>query len=100
MSAFYEVYGTIRVRKCPEAEAIIARLLDYTAGEIEVDVNECDPEVLAVAFEGCGFFVAGSVLDYDAFVQSLGPYTVEPAVLVTTSENEEGELIVTSSEAQ
>jgi Mg/Co/Ni transporter MgtE len=100
MSAFYQVFGTIRVRKCPEAEAIITRLQNYPVGEIEIEVNECDPDVLAVSLEDGDFFAAGGVLNYDALLQSLGPYTVEPAVLVTTYEEEAGELIVARSDAE
>jgi hypothetical protein len=75
-------------------------LLDYPAGDIEFDVNECDPDVLAVSLEGGGSFAAGGVLDFDGLLQSLGPYTVKPAVLVTTYEDEEGELIVARSDAE
>ena len=100
MSAFYEIYGTIRLRKCPEAEAMIARLQDDPVGEVEIEVNECDPDVLAVSLEGGGCFAAGGVLEYDERLQSLGPYVVEPAVLVTTYEGEEGELIVARTDAE
>src|SRR5438105_2633611 len=99
MSAFYQIYGTVRVRKCPAAEAIIARLKDHDAGGIEIDVDDCDPEVLAVSLEGGGFFAGGGVLDFDALLQALGPHSVEPAVLATTYEDEEGELIVARSDS-
>ena len=100
MSAFYQIYGTIRVRKCPESEAIIARLPDDPVGEIEVEVNECDPDVLAVSVEGGGFFSADGISELDDLLKSLGPHAVEPAVLVTHYEDEEGELIVARSDAE
>ena len=36
MSAFYEVYGTIRVRQCPEAEVILDRLAANPRGEVAI----------------------------------------------------------------
>ena len=73
MSAFYEIYGTIRVRKCPEAETIIARLKDDPVGGIEIEVHECDPDVLAVSLEGGGCLAAGGVLEYDERLHRSAP---------------------------
>jgi hypothetical protein len=100
VSAFYEVFGTIRVRKCPEAEAIIALLLDHDAGEIEIDVSECEPDMLEVSLEGGGSFAAGGVLEFDQLLQSLGPFTVEPTILDTSYDYENGELIVARSDEE
>src|SRR5262249_26643451 len=100
VSAFYEVFGTIRVRKCPEAKGIVARLLKHDAGDIEIDVREDDPGVLSVSLEGGGSFAAGGVLDFDGLLQSLGPYTLEPAILTTTDDGEDGELVVARTERE
>jgi hypothetical protein len=100
VSAFHEVFGKIRVRKCPEAEAIIARLLKYDAGDIEIDVRKDDTDVLAVSLEGGGSFAAGGVLEFDRRLQSLGLHAVEPAVLATTYDGEDGELVVARTDAE
>src|SRR5262245_39793522 len=100
MSAFYQIYGTIRVRKCPEAPAIIAPLQNHQVAQVDVEVSKCAPDALAVSLEGGAFFAAGGVIEFDALIQSLGPYSVEPAVLVTRYEDEEGELIVARSDAE
>jgi hypothetical protein len=100
LSAFYAISGTVRVRKCPEAEAIIARLLDRDAGEIKIDVGEDAPGILAVSLEGGGSFSAGGVLEFDERLRSLGPYTVEPAILATVYDCEEGELVVARTEPE
>ncbi len=88
------------VRKCPESEAIIARLLDHDAGDIEIDVSDGGPDILAVMLEGGGSFAAGGVLDFDQLLQSLGPYTTVPAVLATTYDYEDGELVVARTDAE
>jgi hypothetical protein len=100
MSAYYEVYGTIRVRKCPDAEAIIARLRDGVAGNIDVNVGETDPDVLDISLEGGSSFAAGGVLDLDDQLRSLGPYAVEPASLDTRYDEEDGELLVARDDAE
>jgi hypothetical protein len=100
MGAFYEVYGTIRVRKCPKARAIIARLKDFPQYGIEIDSDECEPGILSVSLEGGSSFAAGEVLDFDRLLQSLGPHAVEPAVLGTEYEGEAGELVVARSDAE
>jgi hypothetical protein len=100
VSAFYEIYGTIRVRKCPKAIAIIARLEDFPQYGIELDINKCEPGILAVSLEGGSSFAAGEVLDFDKLLQSLGPYVVEPAILITDYEGDEGELIVARSDVE
>jgi hypothetical protein len=100
VSAFYEVFGTIRVRRCRAARAIIARLLKYDAGGIEIDVGEDEPGVLSVSLQGGGSFAAGGVLEFDQLLQSLGPYTLEPAVLAATYDSEDGELVVARNDAE
>jgi hypothetical protein len=100
VSAIYDVFGTILVRECPEAEVIIARLREYPAGAIAIDVSEGGPDILAVTLEGGGSFAAGDVLDFDRLLQSLGPYTMVPAVLATTYDCEEGELVVARTDAE
>jgi hypothetical protein len=58
MSAWYSLTGSIQVRKCPEAGAIIDRLKDHLDGGIEVDINESAPGVLEVSLGG-GALVSG-----------------------------------------
>jgi hypothetical protein len=98
MSVFYQVYGTVDVRKCPEVRAILARLRDRMFGLYEMEVCEYSPGLLAVSFDVFGTFAGGVVLELDELIQSLGPYTTEPAILSTNYEYEEGELVVAATE--
>jgi hypothetical protein len=100
MGASYEVHGTIRVRKCPRARAIVARLKDFPQYGIEIDSDECEPGILSISLEGGSSFAAGEVLTFDKRLQSLGPHVVAPAVLGTEYEGEEGELVVARDAAE
>ena len=106
MSAFYEVNGTIRVREGPEVRTILERLWadhvtrEYAVGGIKMGVGETEPGILEVLLEGGDSFAAGSSLELDNLLRSLGPHVVEPAILTTEYEGEAGELVVARSDAE
>jgi hypothetical protein len=97
MSAFYEIHGTVRLRRCHEVNVILARLDEYCM-VIDLAEDEHDPDVIAISIDSGNSFSFGSVLDVDELLKSLGPYTVEPAVFATRYENEAGELVVAPTE--
>jgi hypothetical protein len=100
MSAWYSLSGSIQVCKCPEAEAVIARLRDHRDGGIEVDVNESAPGILEVSLGGGALISGDCARDYDELIQSLGPYVAEPAIVETVYESESCELVVAWSEVE
>ena len=55
---------------------------------------------MSISLEGGSSFAAGEVLDFDKLLQSLGSHVVEPAVLDTEYEGEDGELVVARSDAE
>jgi hypothetical protein len=100
VSAFYQIAGTIRVHRCPEAGAIIDRLRGYLDGGIEVDVHECAPGVLEVLLGGGALVSGAGAREFDELVQSLGPYVAEPAIIETVYESEASDLVVVRSDAE
>jgi hypothetical protein len=98
MSASYKLYGELGLRKCAEVIAIIKKLKSEICAPYSLDVGEYEPGTISLALEIYDSFPGGSVLELDELVQSLGPYTLEPAVLVSTYEYEEDVLIVAATE--
>jgi len=87
MSAFYGLYGGIRLRNCPEVAKIIESLRESSI--VDVEVSECEPGVIALFLDGCGVGSSASLLETDDLVLSLGPYTLEPAILISNYEHAE-----------
>jgi hypothetical protein len=100
VSAWYSLSGSIRVRQCPEAATILARLVDHLDGGIEVDVNESAPGVLGVSLGGGALVSGDTAHDCDELIRSLGPQVAEPAIVETVYESETCELVVARSEAE
>ena len=88
MSAWYSISGTVRVRRCPEVDAIAAKLRAHCDRDFAVNLVPMDAEVDDFSIEGTGEFAAGGVLVLDELLESLGPYAVEAAVLTGEYENE------------
>jgi hypothetical protein len=51
VSAFYEIRGTVRVRKCHEVNIILSRLDDYCM-EIELIEDPHDPGAITISVDG------------------------------------------------
>ena len=94
MSAWYSITGTVRVRRCPEVDAIAAKIRAHCDRDFVVNLVPMDAEVDDFSIEGTGEFAAGGVLVLDETLESLGPYAVEAAVLTGEYENEPYELVV------
>jgi hypothetical protein len=95
-----ETEGTIRVRKGPEAGAIIARLKDHLDGRIEVEAHESAPGVLEVSLGGGALVSGDGARECDELIRSLGPYVAEPAIVETVYESEACDLVVARSEVE
>jgi hypothetical protein len=94
MSAWYAIGGSIPVRRCPEVDAIAAKIREHCDRDFAVSLVPRDAEVDEFSIEGAGEFAAGGVLVLDKLLESLGPYTLEAAVLTGEYENEPCELVV------
>ena len=94
MSAWYAISGSVRVRRCPEVDAIAAKIREHCDRDFTVSLVPRDAEVDEFSIEGAGEFAAGGVLVLDELLESLGPYTLEAAVLTGEYENEPCELVV------
>ena len=92
--AWYSISGTVRVRRCPEVDAIAAKIRAHCDRDFAVNLVPMDSEVDDFSIEGTGEFAAGGVLVLDETLESLGPYAVEAAVLTGEYENEPCELVV------
>ena len=94
MSAWYSITGTFPVRRCPEVDAIAARIRAHCDRDFAVNLVPMDAEVDEFSIEGTGEFAAGGVLVLDELLESLGPYAVEATVLTGEYENEPCELVI------
>jgi hypothetical protein len=96
MSAFDGLYGTIRLRASPEVTEIIAGLKDYEILDTEIRGNPRG--VISVTLGGCGLLSHSAGIELQELVKSLGPYTLEPAILAMDYEHEEDILVVAQTE--
>lgn len=94
MSAWYAINGSVRVRRCPEVDAIAAKIREHCDRAFTVNLEPGDAEIDEFSIEGAGEFAAGGVLVLDELLESLGPYTLEAAVLTAEYENEPCELVI------
>jgi hypothetical protein len=94
MSAWYSISGSLRIRRCPEVDAIAAKIRELCDRDFAVHLEPTDAEIAEFSIEGSGEFAAGGVLGLDELLEALGPYAVEAAVLTGKYENEPYELVV------
>ena len=94
MSAWYAISGSIPIRRCPDVDAIAAKIREHCDRDFAISLVPRDAEVDEFSIEGSGEFAAGGVLVLDDLLESLGPYAVEAAVLTGEYEHEPCELVV------
>ncbi len=94
MSARYAISGGVRFRRCPEVQATVAKIREHCDPDFTVSLVPRDAEVDEFSIEGAGQFPVGCVRVLDELLESLGPYTLEAAVLTGEYENEPCELVV------
>jgi hypothetical protein len=80
MCAWYLLFGTVRLRRCPEVDAIVAELRDLRGDEFEVTTTEAGPGAIELTFRGGSEFTDVGADELDGLVRSLGPHALEPAV--------------------
>ena len=97
MSAWYSISGSVRVRRCPEVDAIVAKIREHCDRDFAVNLVPSGAEIDEFSIEGTGEFAAGGVLVLDELLESLGPYAVEAAVLTGEYENEPCKLVVAAT---
>ena len=94
MSAWYAISGTLRVRRCPEVNAIVAKIQAHCDRDFAVTLVPRAAQRDEFSIAGVGEFAAGGVLVLDELLESLGPYTLEAAVLTGEYEREPCELVI------
>jgi hypothetical protein len=99
MSAWYSISGKVRVRRCPQITAIVAKIQEHCDRDFTVTLAAVDDDISEFSIEGAGEFAAGGVLVLGELLESLGPFALEAAVLRGEYENEPCELVVASSAA-
>ena len=94
MSAWYSMNGTVRVRRCQEVAAVVAKIRSHCDQNFTVARAAEDDEMDRFSIEGAGEFAAGGVLILDELLLSLGPHAPEGAVLTGEYENGPCELVI------
>jgi hypothetical protein len=87
------VEGSIRVRDCPEVDAIIEKL-DALAEDFSIESQPLDHGELRVVAAGCQEVTAGTAGTLDGLLQELGPHALEAAVFNGINDYEPFEFIV------
>jgi hypothetical protein len=80
MCAWYLLSGTVRLRRCPEVDAIAEELRDLRGDEFDVTTTEAGPGAIELKFRGGSEFTDAGADELDGMVRSLGPHALEPAV--------------------
>ena len=97
MSAWYSINGGFPVRRCQAVNAIVAKIRACCDRDFTVNLVPSGGEVDKFSIEGVGEFAVGGVLALDELLESLGPYSLEAAVLTCQYEEDASELVVASS---
>ena len=81
MCAWYLLSGSVRLRRCPEVDAILDELRDLRGDEFEVVVTDIGSGAIELKFRGGSEFTDEGADELDGMLWSLGPHALEPAVL-------------------
>jgi hypothetical protein len=76
----YFLTGSIRVRKCPETEAILARLREYRDADFDVSIAAVDGGEVELTIDGCRDLVDRGLQRLEDQLQALGPYARGAAI--------------------
>jgi hypothetical protein len=96
MTAWYGHYGEIRVRKCREVDGVIKKLKACAIDELEA--SEPDSGVVRLWVDGCDLISHAAGIHFESLLKTLGPYTLEPAVLITSYDHEEDMMVIAATE--
>lgn len=81
MDTAYFLTGSIRVRRCPETGAILARLGEYRDVDFDIAITEVAGGEVELVIDGCRELDLVGTLRLEEQLQALGPYCREAAVL-------------------
>jgi hypothetical protein len=70
----------LRLRRCPEVEAVLDELRDLRGDEFEVVATDAGPGAIELTFRGGSEFTDAGADELDGMLCSLGPHALEPAV--------------------
>ncbi len=88
MSAWYELSGTARLRRCPEVESILEELRDLRREEFKVVLADAGDGSIEVTFRGGSEFTDAGADELDGLLASLGRHAVEPAAFTGLFDDE------------
>jgi hypothetical protein len=72
--------GEVRLRRCPEVDAILEELRDLRGDEFEVATTDSGPGAIELKFRGGSEFTDDGADELDGMLRTLGPHALEPAV--------------------
>ena len=93
----YFLTGSVRLRKCPEVETILARLHEYRGIDFDVAVTEVEGGDIELTIDGCRELDLRGVLRLEEQLQALGPYAHEAAIFQRHHELDVCDVIVAPS---
>ncbi len=93
----YFLTGSVRVRRCTETGAILARLREYRDIDFDIAVTKVEGGDLELTIDGCRELNLRGVLRLEEQLQRLGPYAREAAIFQRHHELDVCDLIVAPS---
>jgi hypothetical protein len=93
----YFLTGSVRVRRCTETGAILARLREYRDVDFDIAVIEVEGGDIELTIDGCRELNLHGVLRLEEQLQSLGPFACEAAIFQRHHELDVCDLIVAPS---
>ena len=96
MGCSYSITGTIRVRKCPEVDALLKDLKSICPNFM-LDVRDEETNS-RICIEGGDHFSWAGTREIDETLEKLSPFCVEAACLETECEGERSELYIGDEE--
>ena len=93
----YFLTGSVRVRRCPEVEPILARLREYRDIDFDIAVTEVEGGEIELTIDGCRELNLHGVLRLEEQLQALGPYAHEAAIFQRHHELDVCDVIVAPS---
>ncbi len=88
MGARYELSGTVRLRKCPDADLILEELRDLRGDEFDLVAADAGVGAIEVSFRGGSEFTDAGADGLDGMLASLGEFALEPAVFTGLFDDE------------
>ena len=94
MGCWYSLDGKIRVKDTRKVNEILAELHQELPSDIEIEFDRTVAGEITVNIQGGSYMSYSLCTELDDIIQSLGPYTIEPAMVKYEYEGSAGELYV------